>query len=279
MYNWLWFVAYPLGQLLNGIYNTVALHRYGIALIIFTIIIRAILLPLMIKQYHSTAKMQEIQPQIQEIQKRYKNDKEKLNAELMRVYSENKVNPAGGCLPLLIQMPILLALWQVISKPLTYMLSWNSQKITEYVNTLKIPKVAYPELEIVNRYVDSAGRKLIDMNFLGLNLGTTPTWHPQTLISQPIYIALLMLPIIATATTYISSKMSMAATMQNNASGSAAGMQNSMLLVGPLMTLMFSFGFPAGLSLYWITGNIFMIFQQMYINKYVLKKKKEVANK
>ena len=80
------FIAYPLGRFLYFIYNTIAFGNYGLALILFTVIVRLALLPLTIKQYKSTAKMQQIQPKIQEIQKRYKNDKEKLNTELMRVY-------------------------------------------------------------------------------------------------------------------------------------------------------------------------------------------------
>ena len=104
------YIAVPLGQFLNFIYNTLAFHSYGLAIIIFTLVIKIVLLPLSINQYRSMARMQEVQPEIQEIQKRYKNDKEKLNQELMRVYQEKKVNPAGGCAPLLIQMPILISL-------------------------------------------------------------------------------------------------------------------------------------------------------------------------
>ena len=100
-------IARLLGSLLNIIYKTIAFKNYGVSLILFTIIVKLALLPLTIKQIKSSQKMQEIQPEIDRIQKRYKNDKEKLNQELMKIYQEKGVNPAGGCLPILVQFPII----------------------------------------------------------------------------------------------------------------------------------------------------------------------------
>jgi hypothetical protein len=90
-------IARPLGEFLLFIYNTLAFHNYGLAILTFTLVVKLVLLPLTVKQYRSSAKMQELQPLIQEIQKRYKNDKEKLNQEMIKVYQENNYNPAGGC--------------------------------------------------------------------------------------------------------------------------------------------------------------------------------------
>jgi YidC/Oxa1 family membrane protein insertase len=268
------FIAKPLGQFLFFIYNTVAFQYYGLALIIFTLIIRAAMLPLTVKQYRSTAKMPEVQPQIQEIQKRYKNDKEKLNQELMKVYSENKVNPAGGCAPLLIQMPIFLSLWQVISRPMYFMLSKSQAEIDALLSQIpmaeRIPQ--YNELSIV------VYNKLLNMNFLGLNLGLVPHYDLAHLFNNPRsgqYLALLIIPITATITTYLSSKLAMPKTTGKNDTNAA--MTNSMMYIAPLMTLIFSFQFPAGLGLYWLTGNLVQIAQQMYINKHVLKKKEVVS--
>lgn len=269
------FIAKPLGQFLFFIYNTVAIQNYGLALIIFTLIIRAAMLPLTVKQYRSTAKMQEVQPQIQEIQKRYKNDKEKLNQELMKVYADNKVNPAGGCAPLLIQMPIFLSLWQVISKPVTYMLGKTQAEISALFSQVPISDriTGYDELSIV------VFKKLLDMDFLGLQLGLVPKYDFGHLFNNPRsgqYLALLIMPILATVTTFLSSKLAMSksATSQNDTN---AAMTNSMMYIAPIMTLVFSFQFPAGLSLYWIAGNLVQIAQQMYINKHVLKKKEVVS--
>jgi YidC/Oxa1 family membrane protein insertase len=87
-------------------------------------------LPLTIKQFRSTAKISEIQPQLKKIQDKYKNDPQKLNQEMMKLYQENKINPAGGCLPLIIQMPILFSLYYVISQPLRYMFRITSETIS-----------------------------------------------------------------------------------------------------------------------------------------------------
>lgn len=295
------FIAYPLGQFLHFIYNTFAFHNYGLAIIFFTIIIRLVLLPLTVKQYRSTSKMQELQPQIQEIQKRYKNDKEKLNAELMKVYSENKVNPAGGCLPLLIQMPILISLYWVISSPLKFMLRMDVgviKKLADFVKAALNRNISAtnPDIDIISYFhrlpeelskvsnlfkpEDLANFKALSLNFLGINLGLIPSYQPNVLFGPQAgqYLVLLLIPILAAGTTFIQSKLMTPAT-QGAAGGAAASMNSSMLIVMPVMTLIFAFSFPAGLGLYWIIGNVIQIFSQMYMNKYIIKKKKEVANK
>ena len=116
------YIAIPFGKLLFLIYNTVGLHSYALSLLLFTIAVKLLLLPLSIKQIRSSQKMQEIQPELARIQERFKNDKEKLNEETMKLYQEKKYNPASGCFPLLVQMPILFALFYVIRMPMTFML-------------------------------------------------------------------------------------------------------------------------------------------------------------
>jgi YidC/Oxa1 family membrane protein insertase len=290
------FIAYPLGRFLYFIYNTLGLHNYGLALLIFTVVIKLVLLPLTVKQYKSTARMQELQPQIQEIQKRYKNDKEKLNQELMKVYQENNYNPASGCLPLLIQMPILISLYWAIIQPLKFMLNKTPEqitKLTEYVSgKLGTATMGYSQeigvINYFNAHKDELANmvdllkpeELVNMNFLGLDLGQIATYNPALLFGEQAgtYLPLLLLPIIGVITTYISSKMSMPKTDQNsNQPNPAASMSKSMLFVGPIMTLIFSFQLPAGVILYWIAGYVFQIFQQLYLNKYVIKKKEVVT--
>jgi YidC/Oxa1 family membrane protein insertase len=285
------FIANPLGQFMYFIYNNLAFHNYGLAIIIFTIFIRLLILPLTIKQYRSSARMQQIQPQIQEIQKRYKNDKEKLQQELMKFYAENKVNPAGSCLPLLIQMPILFSLWYVITKPFTHMLRMPVEQIDALKTAFNIPKTAgYPEINIIKLFSPDKVANILNpdltskiadlkegMHFLGLNLGTVPSWHLDKVGISWQSIGLLLIPIIATVTTYLSVKISMPKTAnQNNVGNQMAGMQNTMMYIAPVMTLIFSFQFPAGLGIYWSVGYVIQIAQQMYINKHVLAKKEVV---
>jgi YidC/Oxa1 family membrane protein insertase len=198
--------------------------------------------------------------------------------ELMNFYKENKVNPAGGCLPLLIQMPILFSLIYVIGKPLTYMLGMSQPEIDNLLASV-------PESQKIAGYYNQIGavnfHHTLNMNFLGLNLGMVPTWHVDKLFGTPDslqYIALLIVPLLAVVTTYISIKLSTPNTQPSNSNDASMqnSMQKSMSLMMPAMTLLFSFQFPAGLGIYWIIGNIIQTFQQLYINKYILKKKEVV---
>ncbi|WP_027628374.1 YidC/Oxa1 family membrane protein insertase [Ruminiclostridium cellobioparum] len=275
------FIAKPLGQFLYWIYNTVALQNYGLAIIIFTIIVRAALVPLTLKQYKSSAEMQKVQPLMQELQRKYSNDKQKLNEETMKLYQEHKINPAGGCLPLLIQMPILLTLWQVITKPLKYMLGFTTAQLEDLAKLANIPVAsAYSEINTITYFMKNGqGDKVGNLNMFfpshgGINLGSIPTYHFDQLASDPMKIWLLVLVILAVGTTFLTARMSMPKTTDK----ATNPMGNTMLYISPLMTLIFSFQFPAGLALYWIAGNIFAIGQQYYVNKYVLKKK-EVESK
>lgn len=111
-------ISNALGHVLRVIFELV--HNYGLAIILFTILVKVLLLPLTIKQTKSTKAMQDIQPKIQEIQNKYKDKPEKQQQEIMKIYQEAKINPLAGCLPLLIQMPILLALFSVLREPVTY---------------------------------------------------------------------------------------------------------------------------------------------------------------
>lgn len=287
------FIARPLGQFLNFIYNTIAFGNYGLAIIVFTLFIKAVLLPLTIKQYRSTARMQEVQPMIQEIQKRYKNDKEKLNQELMKVYQENKVNPAGGCLPVLVQMPILLSLYWVISKPLLYMLGKTTEIVQQLYSFIpeEFPKImGNQDITIINYFNQNKDKlsavadilkpeELINFNFLGLNLGLQPTFDSTKAAALGFqFFGLLLIPILAGLTTFISLKFSTPKTQQNSDNQMANSMTNSMSMIMPFMTAFFAFNVPAGLGLYWITSNIIQVLQQMYLNKFILKKK-EAAKK
>lgn len=118
------------GKLMYFIYNTIGLHNYALSLVFFTIVYKVILLPLSIKQMKSTQLMQELQPELQRIQERYKNDKEKLQEEQMKFYQEKGYNPTSGCLPLLIQMPIILALFYVIRMPMSYMIDLPARAVS-----------------------------------------------------------------------------------------------------------------------------------------------------
>jgi YidC/Oxa1 family membrane protein insertase len=277
-------------------------ESYGLIILILTILIKVVLFPLTFKSYQSTAKMQEVQPLIQEIQRKYKNDKDKLNQEMMKVYQENKVNPAGGCLPLVVQMPIIISLYWVVTQPLKFMLNIPVDKIYGKFNESKVLienglmqifniKQRYnAEIFIVNNFNPDKVKDLLNqdlinrivdigkgLNFLGLNLSFIPTIDTNKLFGAEaaIYLPLLLIPILGVLTTYISTKLTMPQTPQG---AEANPTQNAMMYMGPVMTLIFSFQLPAGVGLYWIAGYVFQIFQQLYINKHIMKKK-EAATK
>ena len=111
-------ISNALGHVLRIIFELV--QNYGLSIILFTIVVKVLLLPLTIKQTKSTKAMQDIQPKILEIQTKYKDKPEKQQQEIMKIYTEAKINPLAGCLPLLIQMPILIALFSVLREPVTY---------------------------------------------------------------------------------------------------------------------------------------------------------------
>ncbi len=289
-------LAYPLGKFLKLIYD-IAFNNYGLAIIIFTFIVRLVMLPLTVKQYKSTSKMQEIQPLINDIQKRYKDDKEKLNQEMMKVYQEHNYNPAGGCLPMLLQMPIILTLYWVIVQPLKFMLGKDPvtqiPKLVEVaakgMDTVVERMGTMKELLTLNYFNENQAAlsqvtglleksELIDFqSFLGLHLGKIATYQPNVVFGPEwkTYVPLLILVILATVTTFISSKLSMPKTNNDQQKGPMGCSSNSMLYIGPVMTLMFSFQMPAGVILYWMVGYVFAIFQQMFVNKYILNKNKK----
>jgi YidC/Oxa1 family membrane protein insertase len=224
-------------------------HNYGIAIILMTVIIRAILYPLMQKQMVSMREMQKIQPLMKAVQDKYKNDKERLNKELMALYKEHKVNPMSGCLPLIIQMPILILLFQVLRKFKYYIPN------TEIIDGgfLWIPK----QVEII---VDN-----IPTFVAGLAA-------PEQLIHLPgngIFgiQALGILPFLIGGSMYIQQKMTSTGGTAGKDGGSTQQTQKMMTIMMPLMIGFMSFSLPSGLTLYWFTSTLLGIGQQYLINK------------
>jgi len=208
---------------------------------------------------------------------------------MMKLYQENKVNPAGGCLPLLIQMPILFSLYYVISQPLKYMVGKSPEIIAQLyslipsgggnIENMKDLSIityfsSHPEqLSQVSNLLKP--EDLLNMNFLGINLGAVPSWNPVNYITSGTDIhsyLLLLIPILSGLTSYISMKYSMKDTLKTSETEMQASIQNNMALLSPIMSGVIAFTVPAGLGLYWIIGNIYQLLQQVFINIFVLKK-------
>ena len=262
------------GNLLNFLYGLFG-NNYGLALIGFTLIVNLILLPLTLKQQKSTTMMQAIQPELTRLQEKYKNDKEKLNTEMMKLYQNNNINPMSGCLPLLIQLPIILILYQVIIKPLSYMQGLTAAQIST-LRELVGASNNVMEVELAAKAA-TLGDKIpdfftpINFDFFGLDLGATPS------ISQPSL--LWLIPILAGVTTYalswLTTKMADAKKTEEQKKkekdNPAADQMQTMNKIMPLITVWFTFTFAAGIGFYWIMNNIFKMIQQIIVNQ-LLKK-------
>ncbi|MBC8586321.1 membrane protein insertase YidC [Youxingia wuxianensis] len=267
--------GYPLGWVMWLCYKIIPV--YGVALILFTIITRAILVPLSIKQQKSMVKMAIFRPRMEEIQKKYANNREKMNEELMKLYEEEHYNPMSGCLPMLIQFPILFGLIDVIYRPLTHILRLGTELIepateiakTVLGGTLNSYSVQLNIIDAVNQNPDAFvslpgfAEKVSSMNLM---LG------PIDLTQQPTFAfnLLLLIPILSGLTSLFLSILTMkqsSATAGDNAA--AAGMSKSMMLFMPIFSTFFAFQVPAGVGIYWIMSNVLMAVQTFLLNKFM----------
>ena len=143
MYTILGVIAEPLGWLLSFLYGFI--NNYGITIIIFTIIVKMCLYPLYIKQTKSMARMSEVQPKMLALQRKYANDKETLNIKMAELYKEEKFNPMGGCLPMLIQMPIIMGLFALLRQPMEYMTNDDTMLFAVHQEFLWIMDLSQPD--------------------------------------------------------------------------------------------------------------------------------------
>lgn len=295
-------ITRPLGWIIEMIYSLVA--NYGLAIIIFTVLVKLILLPLNIKSQKAMRKQQKIQPILQELQKKYANDQDKLNREMMKLYKENNVSMTGGCLPMLIQMPILIGLYQVIQKPLSYLVGvdWMAQDVIDKVYMLRdtmaasIGNLATQTEEMLARTYQiqlsqwagivngPSDPWVLNFNFLGLDLANTPSAALNYLMrldfSNPGVIALLIIPVLAVVSQLLTTKLTQVQSGQNNkndsASSTANQMSKSMMIMMPIMTGVFTFTLPSGIGVYWIVSSLVQLIQQLALNKYFDSKGEEV---
>ncbi|WP_288235108.1 membrane protein insertase YidC [uncultured Anaerotruncus sp.] len=224
-------------------------------------------------------KMQIFKPRMDEIQKKYANNKEKMNEEMMKLYQEENYNPMSGCLPMAIQMPILFGLYDVIQRPLTHLLRVAGPTIesaTEIaaglLNNANLAKDYSRQIRIidaVNQNPDAfsgLGDFVQKVQSLDLSIG------PIDLTQQPTFALniLLLIPILSFLTSVLVSWVSMrqsAAAAGDNAA--AAGMSKGMMLMMPLMSAWISFVVPAGLGVYWVISNLLMALQTFLLNRYM----------
>lgn len=225
----------PLYNLLILFYNIVPGKDFGISIILITILLRTVLIPLYKKQIESQKKLQELQPKIKELQERTKGNKEQQTKQLMELYKEHKTNPFSGCMPLVVQLVFLIAIYQVLIK-----ISSNG--------LVADPAQLYS-------FVADPGK--INQFFIFIVDLTKPS---------------IVIAALAAIAQYFQTKMLMAAQpvapkKDDGAPDMAQMMSKQMLYLGPFLTLFIGIKFPAGLSLYWLAGTLFMLIQQIVIEK------------
>jgi YidC/Oxa1 family membrane protein insertase len=260
------FLATYLGKLLYLIYSGVSaigldfgfLSAFSIAIILTTIIFKAAMAPLMGKQQKSMVETQMIQPHLQELQKKYKNDPQTLQLKTAELYKEHGVNPLGGCLPLLIQFPIIIAYFGVMRDPVKYVFS-GDQALYDSLNHAFL---WVKDLSVAENFVFADG--VVN----GISIGG---------ISLPVIgAAIPVMALIAAFTTYLMSKTT--ASQQSSQSGGAdmaQSMNRSMMIMMPLMIFWFALNYSVGLTIYWTISNIFSIFQYRYFYAKYRKPKAE----
>lgn len=231
----------PLYNILIFSYNIIG-HDFGLAIIATTIFLKALLIPLSKKQIQSQKRLQDLQPKIKELQKKHKDNKEEQTKALMEFYKKNKTNPFSGCLPLIIQLIFLIAIYRIL-------LNISSADLN---------------IETGNLYSFVFNPGKINHLFLGIIDMAKPS---------PV------LAVLAAASQYWQTKLMMAKNKnkeKNNAtkketegskSDFAQIMNKQMMYLGPLLTLFIGIKFAAGLALYWLVSTLFMVFQQLYIFK------------
>lgn len=283
------FFANIFGYILNFIYQLV--NNYGLAIIIFCIVLKLLMLPLSIKQQRTMKKSSKIQEKMKQLQFKYKNDPEKLNQEVMKLYKEENMSPFSGCLSSIVQIIILLSVFYLVSSPLTYMKKVDNEQLKNYKEQLQQDqektKGNYPEIQIIQYYGQTDEQVNLNMNFLGLDLSKVLT---QSLNDWKVYV----IPLLYVLSSVVSLKITTITQKKKQNNNEDIIIENdeekgiekkeevdpmeqankSMSLFMPIMSLSIAIIAPLGLALYWLMNNILMIAERLILNK-LLDKEEE----
>jgi YidC/Oxa1 family membrane protein insertase len=234
---WETFILNPMTNILLLLYQYL-FSNFALAVAAFTLITRIITLPFTLQSQRSSRAMQELQPELEKLKRKYANDKERLNRVQMELYKKHKINPLGGCLPLLLTFPIMIGLYQTIISSLA----------ASPLQLLELSQRLYAFLPQLTQLIP------LNNKWLGINLGQPPGG------TQPWYAYLLILLVVATG--YLQQKiMSPSPSSASQGDSPAAGMTQSMQVTMPIMYGMITFSLAAGLSIYFIISNVVGILQ------------------
>ena len=295
-----YYICIPFAWLLRALYELTS--SYGWALVLFTVVIKLIMLPFQMKSKKSMMRMSRFQPMIKEIQTRYKNNQVKMNEELQRLYAEEGVNPMSGCLWSFLPFPILIALYSIIRQPITRFMMLTTtamQGVIDAVSAAGFDLAAiamtandgavtvkdgltqlqpYGQITLV-KAAQELGVALpegwihMDFSFLGMDL----TMIPSDVIGQIgtggwAVIGVLLIPIVSGALSFWQSKVSMAGNpAAADPNDPTARSSRMMMWMMPIMSLWIGFTLPASLGVYWIANSVLMLVQEKVLNKYFKK--------
>ena len=285
------------GYVLRWIFLLV--KNYGLAIIIFSVLVKIVMLPISIRQQKTMKKNEKIQKELKILQIKHKGNPERLNQETMELYKREKVNPFGGCFTILIQFILLISMFYLVKSPLTYMQKIDSNVIENEI--VEIKKVSgdesisqlYPEMSII-KYLkqnnDTENQMYINMDFLGLDLSKVPQ---ENLNDWKVFI----IPVLYVISSVLSIKLTTNMTnkkkeeKENNKEEKAlltkenkaemdqedmaAQMNRSMAFIMPFLSVSVSLVAPLGLALYWLINNIIMMIERLMLNKLFSKEEEE----
>lgn len=297
-------ICIPFAWLVRLLYNLTG--SYGMAIILFTVVLKLILLPFQLKSKKSMMRMNRMNGKIQEIQKKYANNQVKMQEEMQKLYQEEGVSPMSGCLWSFLPLPILLALYSIMRQPITHLMMLSNDVVQELVakitamgvdmsgivmmkngaavvkdgvtqlqpygqiNLVKAVTEHYPEAAAgINGWID------LDFNFIGLDLAATPSSVLKTVSFQWAIIGLILIPILAGLFQLLMSIYTMKSQSQD---GAAAGSMKGMMYMMPLMSVYIGFIMPAALGIYWIAQSVFSLIQEVIMTKFFNKKLEEEEN-
>jgi YidC/Oxa1 family membrane protein insertase len=211
---------------------------WGLSIIALTVTVRLVLMPLTFKQFKSMARLQELAPKVKELQEKYKDDRQRLNQEMMKFYKENQVNPLGSCLPLLLQLPVFIALFYMLRKDLKVDICGPESQILE--------TAAQQGTDIAHTYCDQVVPGSATFGFI-----------PD--LTAPATGGVLAVLLILYVGSQLFSSVLMAVTTDKT--------QRTIMLALPFVFVIFIHTFPAGLLVYWITTNIWTVGQQLFVRR------------
>ena len=288
-----YYICIPFAWLIRVFYNLTG--SYGVAIILFTLATKIILLPFQLKSKKSMMRMNRMNGRIQEIQKKYANNQAKMSEEMQKLYAEEGVNPMSGCLWSFLPLPILIALYSIIRQPITHFMMLKTEVLNDLVAKVTAAGVDMSNIvnakdatqltpygqinlvNVVNSMPEIQPEGWINMNyqFLGLDLTATPWDAVKNFAFTGAVIGLILIPILAGLFQLF---MSMYTMKTQNQQGAGANSMKSMMYMMPLMSVYIGFIMPAALGVYWIAQSVFSLIQEVIMTKFFNKRMEEEEN-